>query len=116
MTYRTLILVAALCAPLGAIAAQPPPPPTFTAEQAEAGRAAYARHCSVCHGTAMEGGGAGPALLGGAFAQKWRNRWQQLFEQTRRTMPVTQPGGLQGSEYESLAALMMSVNGVAPGR
>jgi quinoprotein glucose dehydrogenase len=116
MTHRTWILAAALCAPLVALAAQPPPAPTFTAAQAEAGRAAYARHCSICHGTTMEGGVAGPALQGEAFTQKWRNRWQQLFDQTRRTMPVTQPGGLQGSEYENLAALMMSTNGVAPGR
>jgi quinoprotein glucose dehydrogenase len=111
-----VLLYALACAPLGAMAAQPPPAPTFTPEQAEAGRAAYARHCAICHGTSMEGGMAGPALQGSAFVQKWGNRWQQLFEQTRRTMPVTQPGSLQGSEYESLAALMLSRNGQAPGR
>lgn len=117
MDARAGLLAAMLCASLPALAAQPPPPPPgFTAEQAEAGRAAYARHCAACHGTAMEGGVAGPALQGNAFTQKWGNRWQQLFDHTRRTMPVTQPGGLQGAEYEALAALMLSVNGVAPGR
>lgn len=99
-----------------AMAAQAPPAPSFTAEQAEAGRAAYARQCATCHGTAMEGGVAGPALQGSAFVQKWGNRWAQLFEHTRRTMPVTQPGRLPGPEYEQLAALMLSINGVAPGR
>src|SRR5690606_18816073 len=82
-----VLLYALACAPLGAMAAQPPPAPTFTPEQAEAGRATYARHCAICHGTSMEGGMAGPALQGSAFVQKWGNRWQQLFEQTRRTMP-----------------------------
>jgi quinoprotein glucose dehydrogenase len=111
-----LSLIVLLCVSTAAIAAQPPAPPSFTAPQAEAGRSVYARHCAICHGGALEGGAAGPALLGSAFLQKWRNRWTQLFEQTRRTMPVTQPGTLPGSDYESLAALMLSVNGQAPGR
>ena len=63
----------------------------------------------------MEGGAAGPALVGSAFTQKWGNRWSQLFEQTRRTMPVTQPGRLPGSQYEQLAALLMLANGRTPG-
>jgi len=63
----------------------------------------------------MEGGAAGPALVGSTFTQKWGNRWTQLFEQTRRTMPVTQPGRLPGSQYEQLAALLMLVNGRTPG-
>jgi quinoprotein glucose dehydrogenase len=116
MNMRHGILIALLCLPVAVLAAQPPAVPSFTAAQAEAGRSAYARHCANCHGTAMEGGVAGPALQGAAFRQKWGNRWTQLFEQTRRTMPVTQPGGLPGAQYEELSALMLSVNGVAPGR
>jgi quinoprotein glucose dehydrogenase len=114
-TTRTILLTLLLL-PLGAMAAQPPPVPSFTAVQAEGGRAVYARHCANCHGAALEGGVAGPALLGSAFLQKWGNRWTQLFEQTRRTMPIATPGQLPGPDYELLAALMLSVNGQSPGR
>lgn len=110
------ILLALLLLPLGAMGAQPPAVPSFTAAQAEGGRAVYARNCAICHGTALEGGVAGPALLGSAFVQKWGNRWTQLFEHTRRTMPVANPGQLPGPDYEQLAALMLSVNGQSPGR
>jgi len=105
---------------LPALAAAPPPqplaPPTITSEQVTAGSQLYARMCAACHGAAQEGGEGGPALRGEVFQRKWSSRpWQDLFEQTRRTMPVTQPGGLQRSQYEDLVALLLSVNGQAPG-
>src|SRR5512139_2694801 len=91
-------------------------PPSFTTLQVEAGRALYARQCAPCHGAAQEGGEAGPALRGTAFMAKWGLKpWQELFEQTRRTMPVTQPAGLTRSQYEDLVALLLAVNGQAPG-
>lgn len=113
---RTRLPGALLCLlPLAALAAQPAAP-DFTAEQVEAGRGVYARQCANCHGAAFEGGVAGPALQGAAFTRKWGSRWNELFEHTRRTMPVTQPGRLPGSQYDDLAALMLSVNGHMPGR
>jgi quinoprotein glucose dehydrogenase len=116
---RALLSITLLCLPLYAIAAAPPPPPepaTITAEQVEAGRQLYARQCAVCHGASLEGGEAGPALRGEVFQRKWSARpWQELFEQTRRTMPITQPGGLPRSQYEDLVALLLSVNGLPPG-
>jgi quinoprotein glucose dehydrogenase len=108
-------ILALLLMPLCALAAQPPPQLSYAAAQAEAGRRVYAQHCAICHGTSLEGGAAGPALKGAAFQQKWGNRWMPLFEQTRRTMPVTQPGRLPGSDYENLSALLMAENGRAPG-
>jgi len=117
---HTSKLIALLCLPLCAMAAAPPPPPpapaTITAEQVEAGRQLYARQCAVCHGASLEGGEAGPALRGEVFQRKWATRpWQELFEQTRRTMPITQPGGLPRSQYEDLVALLLSVNGQPAG-
>jgi mono/diheme cytochrome c family protein len=117
----TLPLLALLCMPLPVLAAapapaQPPAPPVFTTEQVAAGSQLYSRQCAACHGAAQEGGEAGPALRGEVFQRKWAARpWQELFEQTRRTMPVTQPGGLPRSQYEDLVALLLSVNGTAPG-
>ena len=104
-----------------AVAAEPgprpttPPPPTFTAEQVDSGRQIYSRQCAPCHGASQEGGEAGPALRGNVFQRKWAGKPWDLFEQTRRTMPVTQPGGLPTAQYEDLVALLLSVNGQQPG-
>ena len=113
-----------LCLPLLAQAAAPSrprtpaplSPPTFTEEQVTSGRQLYARQCAPCHGAAQEGGEAGPALRGLVFQRKWADKpWQELFEQMRRTMPVTQPAGLPRSQYEDLTALLLAVNGQAAG-
>ena len=95
--------------------AAPPPPPSFTAEQAASGQQIYARLCAPCHGAAQEGGEAGPALRGSTFQRKWADKPWDLYEQTRRTMPATQPGGLPRAQYEDLVALLLSVNGQEPG-
>src|SRR6185369_14016467 len=118
---RALPFIALLCLPLPLRAAaptpaQPPAPASFTTEQVAAATPVYARQCAICHGAAQEGGEAGPALRGEVFRRKWAARpWQELFEQMRRTMPITQPGGLPRSQYEDLVALLLSVNGQAPG-
>jgi quinoprotein glucose dehydrogenase len=113
-----LTLLAALCLPALSQAAEPASPaatPSF-AEQVAAGGPLYATQCAPCHGAVQEGGEAGPALRGEVFQRKWSGRpWQELFDQTRRTMPVTQPGGLTRAQYENLVALLLSVNGQAPG-
>ncbi len=91
-------------------------PPPFTAAQVESGRTLYARQCAPCHGANQEGGEAGPALRGMPFMAKWGPRpWQELYENTRRTMPVTQPAGLTRTQYEDLVALILSVHGQVPG-
>jgi quinoprotein glucose dehydrogenase len=118
LNVRRALLLPVLCLSTVARAAEPAPPPpaSFTAAQVESGRALYARQCAACHGAAMEGGEAGPALRGTVFQRKWSARpWQELFEQTRRTMPVTQPGGLARTQYEDLVALLLSANGQAAG-
>ncbi|MBK9252031.1 MAG: cytochrome c [Proteobacteria bacterium] len=105
MTAMSMVLLT-LPGWAGAAAAPPAPPPlsaappAFTAAQVEAGRTLYSRQCAACHGAAQEGGEAGPARRGTAFLAKWGPKpWQELYEQTRRTMPVTQPAGLARSQY-----------------
>ena len=88
----------------------------YTAAQAARGAALYAQLCSMCHGAALEGGEAAPALRGAKFTDKWASKpLAELFEQTRRTMPVTQPGGLAHSQYADLLAHMLALNGYAAG-
>ncbi len=116
LTLLCLPLLANAAAPPRAAPAVPAGPPSFTVEQVAAGRQLYARQCAPCHGAAQEGGEAGPALRGNAFQTKWAGKpWQELFEQMRRTMPVTQPAGLPRSQYEDLTALLLSVNGQEAG-
>ena len=89
---------------------------TYAPEQARAGAEQYARQCAPCHGLSLEGGEAGPALRGQQFLGKWGNRpYAELYEQTRRTMPVTQPGGLTATQYAQLLAFVMESNGLKAG-
>ncbi len=86
----------------------------FSADQSSAGRTLYPRLCAPCHGAALEGGEAGPALRGQTFMNKWAGKpFAELFEITRRTMPVTQPGGLSGDQYTQLLAFVLESNGIA---
>jgi quinoprotein glucose dehydrogenase len=88
---------------------------TYSADQSRAGAAQYARSCAPCHGQSLEGGEAGPALRGQVFMAKWAGKpYAELYEQTRRTMPVTAPGGLSGEQYTQLLALILERNGMAP--
>jgi quinoprotein glucose dehydrogenase len=86
----------------------------LAATQARAGEQLYPRLCAPCHGQALEGGEAGPALRGKVFLDKWSARpYGELYAQTRRTMPVTQPGGLAPEQYTQLLAFMLERNGIA---
>lgn len=80
------------------------------------GAAVYAQYCAICHGANLEGGEAGPALRGRTFTTKWTGKpVAELYELTRRTMPVTQPGGLTRSQYSDLVALVLARNGMPAG-
>ena len=97
-------------------AAEPAATTTYTEAQLASGRALYAQHCALCHGATLNGGEAGPALRGRAFTDKWAGKpAAELYELTRRTMPVTQPGGLAASQYADLVALMLQDNPQVPG-
>jgi quinoprotein glucose dehydrogenase len=91
--------------------------PLATAQSAASpGTATYAQYCAVCHGANLEGGEAGPALRGRAFTTKWAGKpVGELYDFTRRTMPVTQPGGLTRSQYSDLVALVLTRNDLPTG-
>ncbi|KRA83948.1 hypothetical protein ASD76_08070 [Altererythrobacter sp. Root672] len=87
------------------------------AEQVAFGRAAYAEHCSVCHGEALAGGQFAPGLKGPAFLPKWGNApLSDLFDYIHRSMPPANAGGLPDDTYAAIAALILSENGAEPGR
>ena len=91
--------------------------PTFTAEQADRGRAVYGRNCTDCHGTTLDNGEfGGPVLKGGFFRQKWAPLGVgALYSYTKGLMPPDRPGGLTDQNYADLIAYILSNNGYTGG-
>ena len=88
-------------------------PATYTAEQADAGFAAYAQHCASCHGENLDDGPFAPPLRGTAFRETWLPRSvEALFTLTSTTMPEDRPGVLDDETVTDLVALMLQENGV----
>jgi alcohol dehydrogenase (cytochrome c) len=106
---------AAPCVPLAAAAAllslSPASAWSFTNEQADAGGAAFAQHCAVCHGANLRQ--LPEALLAGReFVGKWGNQpIHELVAKIQSSMPPTNPGGLAETTYIDIAAFVLQANG-----
>ncbi len=105
-----------LSASLLAVAAQASTPPAlYTDAQATAGTSAYAQNCAMCHGTNLEGG-AGPTLVGQAFAPASNNYTVgSIFTVLSQQMPAGQPGSLSHTQYEDIMAYILKQNGYPAG-
>ena len=97
-------------------AAQPPAADGgYTAAQADAGWAVYARQCGECHGPQLDGAEA-PPLRGVEFLNGWAGRTtDELFEYVREGMPPGLGRSLSDSVYLNLVAYMLDANGARPG-
>src|SRR5262245_34986481 len=72
----------------------------FTADQANAGRAAYQTNCAGCHGADLTGY---PPLSGSAFVGSWGSRTtRDLFGLVQTTMPTDRPGALPADTYVNI--------------
>jgi mono/diheme cytochrome c family protein len=113
---RASALAALLCAAsTGLVARQAPSPSVFTAQQAAAGRSAYATSCGSCHIRDLSGSNDAPPLAGSVFMSTWRTRTtKDLFEYLSASMP---PGGasLSTETYESITAYILEANGAPAG-
>jgi alcohol dehydrogenase (cytochrome c) len=115
MGRRGIIILALLTAAGSASAAIAPP--GFDAEQAGRGRTLYAAQCASCHGGDMQGG-AGPALAGLSFRQRWfdgQKPLAALFDVIAKRMPPQSPGSLSEAQNIDILAHMLAANGYAPG-
>ena len=84
----------------------------FTAEQANAGRAAFQTNCAGCHGTDLMGY---PPLAGPAFIGSWSTRnTRDLFGLIQTTMPTDRPGALPADTYVNIIAFILQSNGRTP--
>ena len=99
-----------------AAAAQPPARGVYTAEQAEAGRATYARECAVCHQANLQGSFEAPPLAGASFLRFWGGLTpRDLFDRIRVSMPPERPGALGEADYVDIVAYLLQANGASAG-
>jgi S-disulfanyl-L-cysteine oxidoreductase SoxD len=90
--------------------------PTYTQAQATQGAATYKAQCALCHGAALNNGGA-PKLAGPAFLTKWgSNSLDDFHYIMSTTMPQTKPGGLKPDQYVNLVAYVLQKNGYKAGK
>ena len=87
----------------------------FTADQAAAGWAVYARQCGECHGARLDGAEA-PPLRGLDFLNGWAGQTtDDLFTYVRDEMPPGLGGALGEQVYLNLVAYILDANGARPG-
>src|SRR5271154_3086961 len=89
--------------------------PSYTAEQATRGKAAYAQNCESCHGANLDDGEFGPPVRGEAFANSWGGKPAAEIFKRMRSMPPSNPGGLSNDAYAQILAYFLQQNGVRPG-
>ena len=87
----------------------------FTADQAAAGRAAYAKHCASCHMPDLSGNTEVPPLAGAAFVDTWGTRTtKDLFDYSAEAMPYGAPS-LSTESYIAITAYILQANGGVAG-
>ena len=97
------------------VARQVPATSVFTADQATAGRAAYAKHCASCHMPDLSGNTEVPPLAGAAFFDTWGARsTKDLLDYTSEAMPYGAPS-LSVENYTSITAYILQANGGVAG-
>lgn len=82
----------------------------YTDGQADRGEKLYAERCARCHGDALQGVEAAPALAGPTFYGNWDGEsLDALFERMRTSMPLDRPGSLTRAENTDLLAYLLRV-------
>ena len=94
---------------------QAPAAAVFTAQQAAAGKVAYAKNCASCHMPDLSGNNEIPPLAGEAFKGTWGTRsTEDLFDYMSAAMPYGGPS-LTTETYTLIAAYILQSNGAAAG-
>ena len=89
---------------------------SYTAAEADAGRAAYDRACASCHMPNLSGAFEAPELAGPTFRGAWGGQpVDALIERARATMPPDAPGSLAPAEYARIVAYILQANDFAAG-
>jgi alcohol dehydrogenase (cytochrome c) len=113
--FLTAIAVIAVAA-MSASAQQPARSDSPTAEQFNAGRAAYLANCATCHMPDLRGSNEALPLAGLNFMNTWRSRTtRDLFNKISTSMPPGQAGSLGEQDVVAIVAFILQSNGARPG-
>jgi mono/diheme cytochrome c family protein len=83
----------------------------FTEDQAKRGEAVAGKLCSSCHGPALEGGEAGPSLVGLEFLSNWNTlSLADLYDRIHSTMPADSPGTMTPQQTSDVMAYVLKLN------
>ena len=89
----------------------------YTREQADRGEKLYVDRCAKCHGEALQGVEAAPALVGTTFYTTWEGETlDALFQRMRMSMPQDSPGSLSRAQNADLLAHILRVGGYPAGQ
>jgi len=89
---------------------------SYTRQQSELGRTAYAVNCAQCHGPHLSDGPLGKPLKGPDFMHKYGGHSvRDLYDITRTTMPSGKPGSLDAATYAALVAFILQENAIVAG-
>ena len=114
-TTKAIIVAVAGWGVVLAAGQQPPATPVFTAGQATAGRAVYAKQCASCHMPDLSGNMEYPPLAGAAFMAAWGTRsTKELYDYMAAAMPYGAPS-LSADEYAGILAYILQSNGAVAG-
>jgi mono/diheme cytochrome c family protein len=87
----------------------------YTAAQADRGKAAYARHCSRCHGDDLRANRSYP-LAGEGFMDHWEaHTLEHLFRRIRDSMPPGEAATVGDSDKRDAMAYVLQQNGFPAG-
>ena len=91
-------------------------PLVYTAVQAKAGEEIFKQRCARCHGTDLQGGEFGPALLTAPFVRRWAGcPVGQLLSFIKDNMPPGAGVSLPDSACVALVAYILEAYGVQSG-
>jgi mono/diheme cytochrome c family protein len=83
----------------------------FTEDQAKRGEAVAGKLCSSCHGPALEGGEAGPSLVGLEFLSNWNTlSLADLYDRIQSTMPADSPGTMTPQQTSDVMGYVLKLN------
>ncbi len=141
MNHKAVLTVGSVCLGLSVLTGQQAAPSgIFTAQQAEAGRAAYENTCGQCHTASLMGrkGGGGelPALAslspeyqkfigprgyvrplaGREFVERFGSKTAaELIARFQETVPAFPPEGMDDETTVNITAYVLQVNGAEAG-
>jgi mono/diheme cytochrome c family protein len=83
----------------------------YTDDQSKRGEAFAGKLCTSCHGPALEGGEAGPALVGLEFLSNWNSlSLADLYDRVNSTMPADAPGTLTPQQTSDVMSYVLKLN------